>query len=558
VLLLSSARADAPDEAARAARAARDKGLEYLTKHQAKDGSWGKQYTIAVTSFACLSYLAAADEPFTGDSGKALVKGLGFLLANQKDGSFSQQGHSWIHGQGFASLALSEAYGRSLLCKTKPDMDMKKVRAVVVQSVAVIAKNQSDSGGWWYTVGNKGDHEGSTTVCAVQALVSARSFGIKIDEQVLENGFAYLKKCQTKEGGFNYKLGDGTNMAEGGTAADVSTLGLMDRFDTTVMLNGYKFLLRTTPAVISNGRFPYYGHFYGCMGMQLLGQEFKDDKEYREKTQGYIAAVHKDVASWQQKDGSFPLKGWIKEGNAENQGYSTAFGTLVLGVTEARLSIYNRTPPKLPKDEETKPEDGPAGALDKAAALERYAFTVEEKPGKGGAAVEAKYQKGRPLYCKADGVEFYKKGDALVYKQDDQWKRTKRGVESDPLRILGASAKANSLKLPHEELAVLVKGLKEVKKADAKDDGNTVYTADLTEAALKQLTPSEFQGVATAGAVKVCVNGDGELVKYALTITLKGKRGNVEINGSTTKTVALTERGTAKVEPPEAAEKALN
>lgn len=339
-----------PDEAVRAVRAARDRGLDWLTKDQAKDGSWGVQYTIAVTSFGCLSYLAAADEPFTDDRGKALLKGLKFLLANQKDGVFGLQGHTWIHGQGFATLALSEAYGRSLLCKTKPDMDMKTVREVVIKGTETIAKNQSNNGGWWYTQGDKNQHEGSTTVCAVQALVSADNFGLKIDQKVLDRGFAYLKKCQTKEGGFNYKLGDGTNMKEG-TASGVATLGLMRQFDTTVMLNGYKFLLKLTPAGISSERFPYYGHFYGCMGMQLLGQEFKEDKSYREKTQGYISAAHKDVASWQQKDGSFPVRGHLAGGGGENAGYATAFGTLVLGVPEARLSIYNRTPPKLPKGE---------------------------------------------------------------------------------------------------------------------------------------------------------------------------------------------------------------
>jgi hypothetical protein len=145
------------------------------------------------------------------------------------------------------------------------------------------------------------------------------------------------------------------NMKEG-TAAGVATLGLMKQFDTAVMLNGYKFLLNLTPAAISAERFPYYGHFYGCMGMQLLGQEFAQAKEYREKTQGYIAAARKDVAGWQQKDGSFPVKGWMIQDGGENEGYATAFASLVLGVPEARLSIYNRTPPKLPKPAEQKPE----------------------------------------------------------------------------------------------------------------------------------------------------------------------------------------------------------
>jgi hypothetical protein len=332
---------------AKALAAARAKGLDWLTKNQAQNGSWGNTYSIAVTSFACLAYLSAADEPFTEARGKALVKGLQFLLANQKDGQFAGQGHSWIHGQGFATLALCEAYGRSLFCKVKPDLDMKKARAVVTKAIQVIQKNQSHSGGWWYQPGDPNNHEGSTTVCAVQAIVSADNFGIPIDEKVLDKGFAYLKKSQTKEGGFNYRLGDGSNMKEG-TCGDLATLGLMKKFDTTVMLKGYQFLQKIGPQVISAERFPFYGHFYGCMGMMLLGQEFDADKAFREKTAAYIVGAQKDVISWQQADGSWPLRGFITAAQ-ENTGYSTAFATLTLWVPESRLSIYNRKAPTLPK-----------------------------------------------------------------------------------------------------------------------------------------------------------------------------------------------------------------
>jgi hypothetical protein len=345
-----------PETLAREVAAAREKGLDWLTQNQAADGSWGKSYTIGVTSLACLAYLSAADEPFTGDRGKALVKGLQFLLANQKDGMFPTQGQSvqtWIHGQGFASLALSEAYGRDLLCKVKPDLDAKKIRAVVVQSVKAIAKNQSASGGWWYTPGNLNRDEGATTVCAVQALVSAENYGIAIDEKVLDKGFDYLKKSQNKDGSFNYIQGDGTSM-KAGTAADVATLGLMKKFDFTVMINGYKFLLEFTPARMSAEHvpyyFPYYGHYYGCMGMRLLGQEYKEDKEFRDNTARYIAETQKDLVAWQQKDGTWPNKGWIKQHEkAENNDYATAFAILTLYVPEGRLSIYNRTAPKLPQ-----------------------------------------------------------------------------------------------------------------------------------------------------------------------------------------------------------------
>src|SRR5437879_2444335 len=330
-----------------AVTAARDKGLGWLTKNQAKDGSWGKTYPIAATSFACLAYLSAGAEPFEGDHGRALVKGLQFLLASQDKGMFNQNGHSWIHGQGFGTLALCESYGRTLFCKTKPDLDVKKVRAAVEAAIKIIADNQSVSGGWWYTPNSPNQHEGSTTVCAVQALVSAQNFSIPINEKVLDKGFEYLKKCQAKDGGFNYQLGDGTSMKEG-TAAAVATLGLMQKFDFQVMINGFNFLQKITAHAISKERFPYYGHFYGSMGMHLLYQEYKGDKQFETKTLGYIRDAQKDLLTWQQQDGSWPLKGWVAEGSIENAGYATAFALIAVQVPESRLSIHNRIPPTLP------------------------------------------------------------------------------------------------------------------------------------------------------------------------------------------------------------------
>ena len=339
-------------------KTAREKGLDWLTKHQAKDGSWGKIWQIPITSFACLSFLAAADEPFTGDRGKALERGLQYLLSRQKDGKFDDTKDDrsrWIHGQGFGTLALSEAYGRSLFCKTKPDLDMKKVRTIVAQSIKIIGKNQSKSGGWWYEPGFPNDHEGSTTVCAVQAIVSASNFDIAIDRTVLDKGFDYLKKCQTKEGGFNYTLGDGKNMVDG-SKAGMATLGLMQKFDNQVMVKAYQFLLK-----IGDGwaEFPYYGFFYGCMGMRLLGQEFGDDKEYRTKTASNVAAIQKRLMSWQKKDGTWPIEGWAATSpiaKVANPDYPTAIATLTLFIPDGRLSIFNRTPPKLPKKDGAKKE----------------------------------------------------------------------------------------------------------------------------------------------------------------------------------------------------------
>ena len=202
-------------------------------------------------------------------------------------------------------------------------------------------------------------------------------------------------------------------------------------------------------------------------------------------------------------------------------------------------------------------DDDLSKALQKAAALERYAFQTEEKLGKG-AGVEGAYQKGQPLSLKADKIDFFKAGDVLVYKHGDAWTRSKRGIESDPLIVLGAVAKVNAVRLPHEELADLGKLLRGAKKSDGMEDGCTVYVGDLTEEGAKKLAPAASQGAAKGGTARVFVNGAGAVVKYTLNIRLKGRQGNAEVDGTAEKTVKLSDLGSAKVEVPEAAKKALD
>ena len=194
-------------------------------------------------------------------------------------------------------------------------------------------------------MGGKHNHEGSTTVCAVQALVSAANHGFAIDKSVLARGFEYLKKCQNKDGGFDYQMGPGESSMKEGTAGGVATLGLMRKFDYSVMMNGYKFLIKITPHAITQQRFPYYGHFYGVMGMRLLGLEMK---HLREKTTGYTSGALKDLVALQQEDGAWPLKGWVQSNGGETTAYSTAYATLALSMPDGRLSVFNRNRPKLP------------------------------------------------------------------------------------------------------------------------------------------------------------------------------------------------------------------
>ncbi len=193
----------------------------------------------------------------------------------------------------------------------------------------------------------------------------------------------------------------------------------------------------------------------------------------------------------------------------------------------------------------------------KAAEAGNYAFTIDEKPSRGTAgAVEGKYQKGKPPFFEADKLEFFRQGDALVYKQAGAWKRSKTGVESDPLVVLGAVAKVRGATLPHEELAGLAKKLRNVEKSTLKD-GTTLYEGKLTADGVKKLVRSEHAGVAQEGTARVWADAKGNVTKYEIAIRLLGRIGNAEIDGNSTRTVTLRAAGTTKVAVPEEATKAL-
>lgn len=190
-----------------------------------------------------------------------------------------------------------------------------------------------------------------------------------------------------------------------------------------------------------------------------------------------------------------------------------------------------------------------AKALRGVTSADSYAFTVKESPA--APAVEARFQKGLPIAFKADRIEFFRKGEMLVYKQGGVWQRTRTGTLSDPLLIFGASAKVRVARLPHEELAVLGKALTNIKKTEA------ILSGDFMAEAAKQLARSEDRDLARGGTAKLWLDGEGRLVKYEIAIRVQGVRGNAEVDGVMTRIVTVAELGKVKVEVPAGAKKAL-
>jgi hypothetical protein len=168
--------------------------------------------------------------------------------------------------------------------------------------------------------------------------------GVRVDTAVLERGFEYLKRCQNPDGGFDYMMGPGTESMKEGTAAGIATLALMKRFDFEVMVQGQTFVRKTGAAALAGDRFPYYGWFYAVMGLTLFGEEMGASED----AAAYARDVRTHLLPWRTADGSFPLRGWMASSGGEGPAYATAFAALILSVPDARLTVFRRSPPKLP------------------------------------------------------------------------------------------------------------------------------------------------------------------------------------------------------------------
>ena len=163
--MLAQATAELPDEVAAgrgvippavppgitpAARAAIERGLDYLLATQNRDGSWRSagstgSYPVAMTSLAGLALLAAGNTPTQGSYGRNVSSALSYVLKSaRRDGLIAQveeESHC-MHGHGFAMLFLAQCYGRA-----EDPQRQARMRLVLQRAIDLTARSQSAAGG---------------------------------------------------------------------------------------------------------------------------------------------------------------------------------------------------------------------------------------------------------------------------------------------------------------------------------------------------------------------------------------------------------------------------
>jgi hypothetical protein len=246
-------------------------GLNWLTRHQSKDGNWSLQeYTkqcsdatctgpgrdeslCAATAMGVLPLLAAGQSPtHDGPFKKTVVSGLDWLVKHQAEGGDLAAGaKQQMYSHGLAAIVLCEAYGQS-----KDDALAKSAQ----RAIDFIEDAQSQqTGGWRYYPGEEGDT--SVFGWQIAALTSAQRAGLKVNPATIESAKRLLKSV-TKTTDVGVATGKFSYMPDSPETPAISAVGILCsqrlgvRKEDPLIANGVKYLMKNKPD--ENKRNLYY------------------------------------------------------------------------------------------------------------------------------------------------------------------------------------------------------------------------------------------------------------------------------------------------------------
>ncbi len=325
--------------AARAVQRALDEGLSYLARRQeeTEDGSFPKdderEYApIGVTALGALAFMAAGHSPGRGPYGRAAERTINYLLEKTDLAPESNDfgyvasradAKSRMHGHGFATLALAEAYGMA-------PRNAERLGRALVAAVRLIERSQGSAGGWWYEPEAVANHEGSVTICLVQALRAARNAGLRVDAEVIRRAEDYVVRLQKPDGTFRYAL-DRPDSSVALTAAAVATLNMAGRYDDSIVQSGidaiWSGLTLAAEDPTGRSRFPFYERLYLAQAFWQLSDPTHFERWFAEEREAILGA--------QRADGSW-------ENRRYGACYATAINCLVLAIPAGVLPIFQR------------------------------------------------------------------------------------------------------------------------------------------------------------------------------------------------------------------------
>ncbi len=308
-------------------KSAIEKGMDWLSKNQKEDGSFGDNFKIGITSLCGLAFMANGSLPERGKYKENVSKTLDFIVSNQGRSGYIVNKENSMHSHGYATLFLSELYGMTK--NEKPEKEREEFKWKIKKAVEIIEASQGPSGGWFYYPARIIDNENSITIAIVQALRSARNAGIKVEKETINRAINYIKSCSMENGGMRYSSTDKTDKAGFAlTAAGVSALNSLGDYNSYEVKKGLEYIKKVidNPNNTDSDIYEYYEDFYSSLALWNAGGE--DWTIYYPKIKAKLLRGQEDDGNW--KDHIY------------GDDYSTAMALLTLGIPNKILPAFQR------------------------------------------------------------------------------------------------------------------------------------------------------------------------------------------------------------------------
>ena len=307
-----------------------ERGLAALAARQNADGSFsGGRYgkNVAITSLACLAFMADGSLPGRGRYADVVDRGLRWVVEQQTDTGLyaAQTSHGPMYGHGFATLFVGEAYG--MTAGSPDDPFARELHDSLIRATRLILRSQNDEGGWRYNP-VPFDADVSVTICQVMALRSVRNAGLEVPRDTIDRAVEYVRACQNPDGGFSYRLSTRGASAWPRTAAGIAALFYAGEYDDDRAEEGLDYLVRT--ALPGTGRASsahlYYGHYYAAQAMFLAGGEHWG--RWWPAMRGELLSTQLDSGLW--------------EDNSVNDVYGASMALICLQMPKRYLPIFQK------------------------------------------------------------------------------------------------------------------------------------------------------------------------------------------------------------------------
>jgi hypothetical protein len=340
--------------------AAVNRGLEWLAKHQRKDGSWsllgpyagGVPYRdldnpASATGMALLAFQGAGNTHQGGKFKRNVANAWKWLLEQQDaSGSFFKYG---MNSHRFYTHAQCTIAACELFAMTRDE----KYRRPAQAAIDYILRTQSPEGGWRYNPNI--DTDISVTGWVVMALQSARMAGLEVPDAALSRVGEYLDRA-AQYGGSRYPYQINGDVRLSMTAEALLMRQYLGwRRDDPRLADGVEWITSPENLIDFNrNRNVYYWYYATQVAHHFEGEQWKRwNKVMKQTLPKQQVARGKEAGSW-DPDSPTPDQ-WASSGGRL---YVTCLSICMLEVYYRYMPLYSRIVPRVEPPPPEKPKDG--------------------------------------------------------------------------------------------------------------------------------------------------------------------------------------------------------